>query len=49
MFKPLSKEDKEHLADKWHIANYEHFLTDEGKEQIEAAKKRVKEREEAEL
>ena len=49
MFKPLSKEDKEHLADKWYIANYEHFLTDEGKEQIESAKKRVKEREEAEL
>ena len=49
MYKPLSKEDKEHLADKWHIANYEHFLTDEGKEQIESAKKRVKEREEAEL
>lgn len=48
MFKPLSEEDKDHLADIWYIQNYHHFLTDEGKEQIQAAKERVHKRKEAE-
>lgn len=48
IYKPLSEEDKDYLADIWHIENYHHFLTDEGREQIQAAKERVHKRKVAE-
>lgn len=48
VYKPLSKEDKNHLADIWYIENYHYFLTDEGKKNIQAAKERVHKRKVAE-
>jgi hypothetical protein len=48
IYEPLNQEDKNHLADIWYIQNYNWFLTDEGKQNIQAAKERVHKRKEAE-